>query len=78
VIANNQLAGFKRTHLTPGQSADVEFTMDPRTLSEVDVDGKRIVLPGGYKVFLGGAQPGGEFQSRMATFTMNGKVELPK
>jgi len=72
------LAGFKRFHLTPGQSADVEFTLDSRILSEVDVDGKRVVLPGEYKIFLGGAQPGDELQSRSATFTMNGKVELPK
>lgn len=72
------LAGFKRVHLTPGQSADIEFTLDSRALSEVDVNGKRVVLPGEYKVFLGGTQPGDEFQSRMATFTMNAKVELPK
>jgi len=71
------LAGFRRIHLAPGQSANVEFTLDPRTLSEVDADGKHVILPGRYKVFAGGSQPEGD-KARMASFTVNGRAELPK
>jgi beta-glucosidase len=70
------LAGFKRIHLDAGKAASVEFELDPRTLSEVDADGKRVILPGEYKVYVGSTQPGD--QTRTATFTVNGKAELPK
>jgi beta-glucosidase len=70
------LAGFRRIHLEAGKSANVEFELDPRTLSEVDADGKHVIMPGEYKVYVGSTQPGD--QSKMATFTVNGKVELPK
>jgi len=71
------LAGFKRIHLAPHQAESVEFTLDPRTLSEVDADGKRVVMPGEYKVYFGGAQPDEKSQPA-ATFTVNGTEELPK
>jgi len=71
------LAGFKRIHLAPHQAESVEFTLDPRTLSEVDSDGKRVVMPGEYKVYFGGTQPDEKSQPA-ATFTVNGTVELPK
>jgi beta-glucosidase len=70
------LAGFKRIHLEAGKSTSVEFELDPRALSEVDADGKRVILPGEYKVYVGSTQPGD--QTRTATFTVNGKAELPK
>ncbi|HUY94313.1 MAG TPA: glycoside hydrolase family 3 C-terminal domain-containing protein [Terracidiphilus sp.] len=71
------LAGFKRVHLEAGKSAEVDFTLDPRTMSEADADGNHVILPGEYKVYLGGAQPGGEAQSATAIFTVNGRMELP-
>jgi beta-glucosidase len=71
------LAGFKRIYLAPGKSADLGFTLDERTLSEVDADGKRVVIPGEYKVYFGGSQPAGD-AAPAATFTVNGTVELPK
>jgi beta-glucosidase len=70
------LAGFKRIHLAPHQAENVEFTLDPRTLSEVDADGKRVVIPGEYKVYFGGAQPD-ETAQPAATFRVNGTEELP-
>jgi beta-glucosidase len=72
------LAGFKRVHLAPQQAANVEFTLDPRILSEVDADGKRMVMPGEYKVYFGGAQPLGDNAAPAATFTVSGTVELAK
>ena len=72
------LAGFKRVHLAPNQSANVEFTIDPRTLSEVDAEGNHVIMPGEYTVYLGGAQPDAAQQSSTARFSVNGRVELPK
>jgi beta-glucosidase len=72
------LAGFKRIHLAPGKSADLGFTLDERNLSEVDADGKRVVVPGEYKVYFGGTQPLGDNATPAATFMVDGKVELPK
>jgi beta-glucosidase len=71
------LAGFKRVHLVPQQATTVEFMLDPRTLSEVDADGKRVEMPGEYKVYFGGAQPLDD-AAPAATFTVSGTVELPK
>jgi len=53
----HMLAGFTRVHLAPGQSTHVAFTLDPRTLGQVDAKGERVVLPGVYEVSLGGGQP---------------------
>jgi len=72
------LAGFMRVHLAPEQATTVEFTLDPRTLSEVDADGNRAVMPGEYKVYFGGTQPLGQNPAPATTFTINGKMELPK
>ena len=72
------LAAFMRIHLAPQQATTVKFNLDPRTLSEVDRDGKRVVMPGEYKVYFGGTQPLGAAPAPAATFTVNGTVELPK
>ena len=52
-----QLAGFQRVALRPGERRTVGFTLDPRTLSEVDAQGVRSVQPGSYQLSLGGSQP---------------------
>jgi len=70
------LAGFRRVHLAPGESAQLSFTIDPRVLGQVDEAGNRIILPGDYTVSLGGSQPGPATQT--AKFTISGKAELPK
>ena len=51
------LAGFQRVHVTRGQSTQVRFTIDPRSLAQVDEQGNRVIVPGEYSVSLGGGQP---------------------
>jgi len=51
------LQGIQRVHLLAGQSRKVEFVLQPRQLSLVDADGRRIVRPGSYRIFVGGSQP---------------------
>lgn len=51
------LRGFLRVSLEPGASRTVEFELDERALSVIDLDGKRILTPGRVTLFLGGSQP---------------------
>ena len=72
------LAGFKRVHLGPGESAHVSLTIDPRSLGQVDRKGDRAIVPGEYTVSLGGAQPQEAASVQTGKFTVTGKAELPK
>jgi beta-glucosidase len=72
------LGGFKRVHLAPGQSTHVSFTLDARSIGQVDAKGNRAVLPGAYMVSVGGAQPGETREALAGKFTVAGTVQLPK
>jgi beta-glucosidase len=72
------LAGFKRVHLGPGESAHVSLTIDPRSLGQVDEKGNRVIVPGDYTVSLGGVQPQEATSVQTGTFKVIGKAELPK
>jgi beta-glucosidase len=71
------LAGFQRVHLDSGQSAQIQFSINPRTLGQVDEQGNRIILPGRYTVSVGGRQPGSG-DTLDGVFTIAGQKELPK
>jgi len=51
------LKGFKRIHLTPGQSRIVEFTLTPKELSLVDRYGATVPMQGEVLISIGGEQP---------------------
>ena len=53
------LQGFKRVHLSGGESQVVSFKLDPRQLSFADEAGNMVEQPGEYTVTVGGSQPGG-------------------
>ncbi|HEY6447957.1 MAG TPA: glycoside hydrolase family 3 C-terminal domain-containing protein [Acidobacteriaceae bacterium] len=72
------LAGFQRVHLAPGESAQIDFTLSPRSLGQVDEQGNRVILPGQYNVSIGGRQPGDGFSGVTGHFTIAGREELPK
>ncbi len=57
-VLQRQLAGFTRLTLAPGETRAVTMTLDPRSLSVVSRDGTRRVLPGRYRIWIGGGQPG--------------------
>jgi beta-glucosidase len=77
-VLQRQLAGFQRASLAPGKSASLSFTLDPRSISSVARDGTRRVLPGTYRVWIGGGQPG-DGAGQWAEFTLNGDAQvLPK
>jgi beta-glucosidase len=72
------LDGFTRVRLAPGEMKHVTFTLDPRTLSQVDDKGVRAVTPGSYKIAVGSAQPAETTNSQTATFTIEGTQEIPR
>ena len=72
------LAGFQRVHLAAGQSIHVRVTIDPRSVGQVDEEGKRVIVPGEYRVSMGGAQPQEAASVQSGTFTVEGRAELPK
>jgi beta-glucosidase len=55
-----QLQGFKRLHLSPGETGMVTFALTPRQFSLIDDEGRRVVEPGGFQVAVGGRQPRSE------------------
>jgi beta-glucosidase len=80
ISAKLALAGFQRLHLNPGETRHLTFTLDPRTLSQVDQKGTRAVTPGNYKLSLGSSQPNGNAASTVQSvpFTITGTKELPR
>jgi len=51
------LQGTQRVTLAPGESRTVTFALEPGQLSTVNAAGERVVQPGTYRVYIGGAQP---------------------
>jgi beta-glucosidase len=74
----HSLVGFKRVSIAAGATREVTLEIDPRSLSSVDAQGNRSILPGKYMLSLGGAQPE-ETQAKSETaFTVTGTESLPK
>jgi beta-glucosidase len=73
------LVGFERVHLGPGESRVVPLEISARSLSSVDAQGDRSVLPGSYSLAVGGAQPQEAAAAKSeTTFAVTGSVKLPK
>ena len=49
----NELKGFRRISLEPGETKEVFFTLAPDALSHLDIDMKRVVEPGEFRVMVG-------------------------
>jgi beta-glucosidase len=72
------LRGFKRVHLDPGASQQVNFELKPRDLSMVTDAGEPIVPEGKFTVSIGGGQPGTGAAAVAGTFTISGRLPLPE
>ncbi|MDM7995066.1 MAG: glycoside hydrolase family 3 C-terminal domain-containing protein [Acidobacteriota bacterium] len=53
-----KLVGFRRIHLKAGASETVSFTIDPREMSLITDDTRRVIEPGVFDISIGGKQPG--------------------
>ncbi|WP_242096299.1 glycoside hydrolase family 3 C-terminal domain-containing protein [Sphingomonas sp. CROZ-RG-20F-R02-07] len=77
-VLQRQLAAFARITLAPDEARDVTLTLDPRMLASVDRDGTRRVLPGRYRIWIGGGQPG-DGAGQWSEVTLTGAaVVLPR
>ena len=77
-VLHRMLVGFRRLSLKPGELRSASFTIDSRLISSVDRSGTRRVLPGEYKLWIGGGQPA-DGPGVWTGFTVTGEpVELPK
>jgi beta-glucosidase len=74
----HSLVGFHRVNLAPGATQEVTIPIDPRSLSSVDEQGNRAILPGKYTLTLGSAQPQETESKSEAAFTITGSQPLPK
>ena len=52
-----QLQGFARIRLAPGEKKTVQFTLTAEQMSFADENGKWVLEPGEFKVWVGGQQP---------------------
>jgi beta-glucosidase len=51
------LAGFQRVHIKKGATQKITFKLDERTLSTVNAEGQRAIVPGTASLWIGGGQP---------------------
>jgi beta-glucosidase len=54
------LCGIRRINLKKGKRSVVAFTLTPQQLAAYNSDGKQVIEPGEYEIYLGGVQPGFE------------------
>jgi beta-glucosidase len=51
------LKGVRKVTLKPGEHTEVKFELTPRQLALIDNDGKALLEPGKFELFIGGSQP---------------------
>ena len=52
-----QLSGIRKIHLRPGEEKEVSFILTPKDMSLINEEGKRMLEPGIFEVYIGGSQP---------------------
>ncbi|MPQ31454.1 glycoside hydrolase family 3 protein [Clostridium estertheticum] len=57
VVPKYQLKGIKKVSLKPSEEKEVSFELPPRQMALIDDEGKCILEPGLFEVFIGGSQP---------------------
>jgi beta-glucosidase len=72
------LRGFTRVNIAAGKTARVHFKLDPRDLSLVNEAGDRVIVPGKYRVTVGGSQSEPGAAAVSAEFTTTGESKLPE
>lgn len=62
-----QLRGIRNVHLKPGEEKEIQFALTPRHMALIDNDGKCILEPGMFEVYIGGSQPDARSQALTGT-----------
>ena len=72
----HSLRGFQRVALGPGESRRVQFRLSEKDLSLIDDDGKRVLEPGRFRVYVGGSQPDARSVELMGRTPLSAEFEL--
>ena len=72
------LRGFRRIHLEPGAEHAVCFGLSPRDLAFAQGDGTMRILPGSYRIWLGGGQPDTGAEGAWTAALITGEKTLPR
>ncbi len=59
-VPRHSLVGFRRVRLAPGASRTLDFTIQPKQFAYADEEGRWVLEPGQFTLFVGGGQPGTE------------------
>jgi beta-glucosidase len=70
------LRGFQRISVPRGETRSFEFTLSPRDLSSVSLEGRHAVIAGNYRLSVGGGQPS-YTQTSDASFEVKSERLLP-
>ncbi len=71
-----QLSGFNRINLAPGEEKEVNFELNPRQMAAIDNEGKCILSPRKFEIFVGGSQPDDRSQKLTNTKVLKTTYEL--
>jgi len=72
-----QLEGFTRIFLKPGESKELEFTIEPRQFSIINNKDLRVIEPGYFSFSIGGKQPGFKgYLDPQFTQVLTGRIRL--
>ena len=83
-VPHYQLCGFKRIKLRRGEQRSVSFAIRARQMAVIDEEGRLIVEPGCFMVYVGGSQPEARSleltgkAALCASFDVNGEKEVLK
>jgi beta-glucosidase len=72
------LRGFRRIHLDPGQSQQLQFDLKNRDLGMVTEGGDPVITGGEYTVSIGGGQPDAGAPNVTGQFRIDGQIDLPE
>ncbi|WP_199172675.1 glycoside hydrolase family 3 C-terminal domain-containing protein, partial [Petrotoga sp. 9PWA.NaAc.5.4] len=56
-VPKYELKGFKRVYLKPQESKTITFRITPRQLGLINEEGRCVLEPGEFKIYVGGQQP---------------------
>jgi beta-glucosidase len=76
VVPHRDLRGFERITLGPGESRRVSFRLAARDLSLIDLQGRRVVEPGRFRISVGGSQPEARSVALMGSRPLTVELEV--
>jgi beta-glucosidase len=76
VVPHHDLRGFTRIHLGVGESQQVSFTLTEKDLSLINTEGKRVLEPGRFCVYVGGSQPDSRSQALTGKAPMSIELDV--